>query len=57
MPGLASPGFVGDGDGNTERFEFVDSSEEGLDFFEDPFVFPWASAQPNDDNFNQDCIT
>ena len=54
--GLEGTGFDGNGNGNTERFRFVDGSQEGLDFFEEPFVFPWAANQPNDFGSDDDCV-
>ena len=41
------------------RFEFVDGSEEGLDFFDVRGVFPWDVNQPNDSGElggDQDCV-
>ena len=41
---------------NPERFSFVDGSQDGLDFFEIGFEFPWQSGQPNDVDGNEDCV-
>ena len=54
--GLESPNFFGIGEGNTERFHFVDGSQEDRDFFQEPFSFPWASNQPDDTDFDDDCV-
>ena len=56
MPGLVSGNFKGDGNRNTEKFGFVDGSEEGLDSFAEPFKLPWRSDQPNGLGCDQDCI-
>ena len=41
---------------NPARFSFVDGSQDGLDFFEVGFEFPWQSGQPNDVDGNEDCV-
>ena len=42
--------------GVTNRFMFVDGSTEALDYFEDPFRFPWKGTQPNDKGKDDDCV-
>ena len=41
--------------GVTERFEFVDGSRDGLEFFRRPFETPWQTDNP-DDVQNADCV-
>ena len=42
--------------GVTDRFSFVDGNPEGLDFFAEPFIFPWLTDQPNDFGEDEDCV-
>ena len=44
------------GGNDTERFTFVDGSEEGLDFFTTAGQFPWGPNQPNDLPPSQYCV-
>ena len=41
---------------NTTRFLFVDGTNEGIDFFEDPSVSPWDDDQPGDNGEDDDCV-
>ena len=40
----------------TERFTFVDGTEEGIDFFRQAGVLPWDSGEPNNFFANEDCV-
>ena len=40
----------------TERFTFVDGSQDGLDFFAEGGKFPWSFDQPNDFPSPQHCV-
>ena len=45
-----------EGGNSTERFTFVDGSEEGRSFFAEAGKFPWGSNQPNDFPSPQHCV-
>lgn len=47
--------------GNTTRFEFVDGSTEGLEFFQTASFLPWGNDQPDngqidDDDLDEDSL-
>ena len=42
--------------GVTSRFRFVDGSDEGRTFFENPFRFPWDGGDPDDGGTESDCV-
>ena len=58
VPGLEDNTTEGeqDQDGVTDRFAFVDGVTEGIEFFEEPFKFPWQGDEPDGFEGNSNCV-